>query len=80
MNGVKLKKEQDKAYKEFNKFVDKVIEKSVHFYNTSESDFQNKGNALQDLTQLLHEHFNWLSVLNANEIKSIAENVKERSN
>ena len=80
MSSEKLKKEQDKAFKEFNKFILEVIEKSVHFHNTNDSDFKNKENALNDLTQLLHKHFNWLSVLDATEIESIAKNVKERSN
>tara|TARA_B100000035_G_scaffold74874_1_gene62105 strand:- start:374 stop:616 length:243 start_codon:yes stop_codon:yes gene_type:complete len=80
MSSEKLKKEQDKAFKEFNKFILEVIEKSVHFHNTNDSDFKNKENALNDLTQLLHKHFNWLSVLDATEIESIAKNVKERRN
>ena len=80
MSSEKLKKEQDKAFKEFKKFILEVIEKSVHFHNTNDSDFKNKENALNDLTQLLHKHFNWLSVLDATEIESIAKNVKERSN
>ena len=80
MSSEKLKKEQDKAFKEFNKFILEVIEKSVHFHNTNDSDFKNKENALKDLTQLLHKHFNWLSVLDATEIESIAKNVKERRN
>ena len=80
MSSEKLKKEQDKVFKEFNKFILEVIEKSVHFHNTNDSDFKNKENALNDLTQLLHKHFNWLSVLDATEIESIAKNVKERRN
>jgi len=80
MSSEKLKKEQDKAFKQFNKFILEVIEKSVHFHNTNDSDFKNKENALKDLTQLLHKHFNWLSVLDATEIESIAKNVKERRN
>ena len=80
MSSEKLKKSQDKAIKQFNKFILEVIEKSVHFHNTNDSDFKNKENALKDLTQLLHKHFNWLSVLDATEIESIAKNVKERRN
>ena len=80
MSSEKLKKEQDKAFKEFNKFVLGVIEKSVHFHETDNIDFKNKENALKDLTQLLHKHFNWLTVLDATEIESIAKYVKEGRN
>ena len=80
MSGIKLKKEQAKAFKQFNDFVLKVIEKSVHYHNTNHHDSLDKENALEDLTQLLHKHFNWLSVLDATEIESIAKNVKERRN
>tara|TARA_R100001591_G_C4273528_1_gene163116 strand:+ start:102 stop:344 length:243 start_codon:yes stop_codon:yes gene_type:complete len=80
MSSEKLKKEQDKAFKEFNKFVLGVIEKSLHLHETDDSDFKNKENALKDLTQLLHKHFNWLTVLDATEIQSIAKYIKERRN
>ena len=80
MSREKLKKEQDKAFKEFNKFILEVIEKSVHYHNTNHHDSLDKENALEDLTQLLHKHFNWLTVLDATEIESIAKYVKERRN
>ena len=69
-----ITKEQDKAFAGFTSFLKDVIEKSseLHIANTKET----KETALDNLTSLLFQNFNFQKVLNEEDIKKMLQQLR----
>ena len=69
-----ITKEQDKAFAGFTSFLKDVIEKSseLHIANTKET----KEKALDNLTSLLFQNFNFQKVLNEEDIQKMLHRIR----